>query len=150
MEDGALQSDNPKPIIKVGNKPGFHNQANIKAAARGIILEALTAFKGGKVGKRGLLVRAMANLEQALSSDSAVVREWATEQTLKLAMTIAKDDKSGNALEDLLKGATNVQINFNSHFSQRSGIDRQELPAQSLTVGFTPPPESGDRPLSSG
>lgn len=109
----------------VGNKPGFKNQGVIKAAARGIVLEALTAFKGGKVGKRGLLVRAMAHLERAFESQDPEQRQWATEQVLKMANGMTKDDKA-NPLEELLKGAANVQINFNTHFSQRNGQGQAE------------------------
>lgn len=125
MENLPLQSDDVKPTIIVGNKPGFKNQGVIKAAARGIVLEALTAFKGGKVGKRGLLVRAMDELGKALESSNPDVRQWGTEQVLKLANGMTKDDKA-NPLEELLKGAANVQINFNTHFSQRQGSSKAE------------------------
>lgn len=130
-----------KPI----NRTQFKNQGAIKAAARGIVLEALTAFKGGKVGKRGLLVRAMANLEQALASEVPDTRQWATEQVLKLANGMAKDDKAAQSLTDLLQ-AGQASITFNQYFDQR-----QNLPGQGLTIAFpkpgsTPPPRSGDRP----
>lgn len=85
----------------------------------------------------------MAHLEQAFESPDPTVRAWATEQVLKLANGMTKDDKA-NPLEEMLKGAANVQINFNTHFSQRSKPD-QELPAgQGVTIGFTPPPGPGD------
>ncbi len=121
MEDLALQPDSTKPTVIVGNKPGgFKNHTLIKSAARGIVLEALTAFKGGKVGKRGLLFQAMKELDLAMGSADKAERQWAVEHTLKLAMGMTKDDKA-NPLEELLKGSANVQINFNTHFSQRNG-----------------------------
>jgi hypothetical protein len=144
MEDGALEKVSDKPTVMVGYKAGFKNQSNIKAAARGIVLEALTAFKGGKVGKRGLLVRAMTRLEQALESPDPDESRWGAEQVLKLANGMTKDDKTGQTLTDLLQGG-NVQISFNSYFDQR-----QSLPGQGLTIGYakpdglTPPPRSGD------
>jgi hypothetical protein len=143
MEDLALQPDADKPTNVVGLKTGFKNQSNIKAAARGIVLEALTAFKGGKVGKRGLLVKAMTRLERALESQDPEESRWGAEQVLKLANGMTKDDKAGQTLTDLLQ-AGNVQINFNSYFEAR-----QSLPGQSLTIGhsrpgFTPPPRSGE------
>ncbi len=146
MEDQALPPNVPKPTNQVGNRPGFKNHGLIKAAGRGIILEALTAFKGGKVGKKGLLFRAMAELERAFDAkedglsplDGAAIRarkDWAVEQSLKLALAITKDDKAeAGSLAELLKGGSNVQINFNNYFSQRSGVDRQDLP----TVSFSP------------
>jgi hypothetical protein len=156
MEDLALQPNESKPTILVGNRPGFKNQGVIKAAARQIVLEALTAFKGGKIGKKGLLVKAMDELNKALDQkevegkplENVAIRarkDWAIEQVLKLANGMTKDDKA-SGLEELLKGGSNVQINFNTHFSQRSGSDRQTLPTVSFgpaQEGFTPPPGAG-------
>lgn len=145
MEDGALESVADKPTVIVGNKTGFKNQSNIKAAARGIVLEALTAFKGGKVGKRGLLVKAMARLERALDSQDPEESQWGAEQVLKLANGMTKDDKPGQTLTDLLQ-AGQVQITFNNYFEARKNLPGQSLNGQALTRGFTPPPGSGDRP----
>lgn len=152
-----LQPNDPKVPAKANNRPGFHNQGNIKAAARGIVLEALTAWKGNKVGKRGLLVRAMAQLEESFLSPEPSVRQWACEQVLKMANGMTKDDKA-NPLEEMLKGATNVQINFNQHFANRSKPDQPSYsieishasPDQEDSAGqaLTPPPRPGDRPPS--
>lgn len=133
---------------KVHNKPGFHNQAAIKAAGRGQILEALTGSKGNKIGKRGLIYKILASLERDLDSDDSDLYQPAREQALKMALAMTKDDKAGQTLNDLLQGTTNVQINFSQHFSNRSGSDGQSLPGQSLTIGFTPPPGPGDQPSS--
>ncbi len=145
-ESNELQPAETKAMDRPINKTQFKNHGAIKAAGRGIILEALTAFKGGKVGKKGLLFRAMAELERAFDAkedglaplDSAAIRarkDWAVEQSLKLALAITKDDKAeAGSLAELLKGGSNVQINFNNYFSQRSGVDRQDLP----TVSFGP------------
>lgn len=141
LDLSKIESQAPQKSL---TKVGFHNQANIKAAARGIVLEALTAFKGGKVGKRGLLVKAMARLERALDSQDPEESQWGAEQVLKLANGMTKDDKTGQTLTDLLQGG-NVQISFNTYFDQR-----QSLPGQGLTIshakdeGLTPPPGPGD------
>ena len=144
MENGALENIVPKPTAMVGNRPGFKNQGAIKAAARGIVLEALTAFKGGKVGKRGLLVRAMARLERALESGDPEESKWGAEQVLKLANGMTKDDKAGQTLTDLLQGG-NVQISFNTYFDQRNNLPGQSLTISHAKAGLvTPPPRSGD------
>jgi hypothetical protein len=145
LDQGLQKVEDMSPIVTVSKKVGFHNQANIKAAARGIVLEALTAFKGGKVGKRGLLVKAMARLERALESGDPEESRWGAEQVLKLANGMTKDDKAGQTLTDLLQ-AGNATITFNTYFEAR-----QSLPGQVLTIGHakpasTPPSGSGDPP----
>lgn len=148
MDNGALQNLETKPTGKVGNKVGFHNQANQKAMGRGQMLEALTGSKGSKLGKRGLIYKIMLSLERDLDSEDPDIYQPARAEALKMALAMTKDDKAGE-LSDILKGAANVQINFNNHFSQRSSND-QAIPAhlQGLTIGFTPPPGPGDRPGS--
>ena len=144
-----LEKVEPKPQGKNLSKVGFHNQANQKAAGRGQMLEALTGSKGAKLGKRGLIYKIMLSLERDLDSEDPDIYQPARAEALKMALAMTKDDKAGQSLNDLLAGAANVQINFNNHFSQRSGND-QAIPAhlQGLTIGFTPPPGPGDRPPS--
>lgn len=113
---------------KASNKPGFHNQAALKAKGRGQFLEALTANKGGALGKRGLIAKILDSLERDLDSPDPEIYQPARAEALKVAIAMTKDDKGGG-LEELLKGGSNIQINFNSWFSSRQGI--------------TPPPTPG-------
>lgn len=127
---------------KASNKPGFHNQAALKARGRGQFLEALTANKGGALGKRGLIAKILASLERDLDSPLPEIYQPARAEALKVAIAMTKDDKAGG-LEELLKGGSNIQINFNSWFSSRSGIDRANPAGQVLHVKPNPPPDPG-------
>lgn len=124
---------------RAGKKPGFHNQAALKAAARGQILEALTANKGGKVGKKGLIFRILESIDQDLDSLDPTVRRDARADALKMALSITKDDKAGG-LEDILKAGGNVQINFSNYFEARA------MPSESNStrIAFPPPPDPGE------
>ena len=110
---------------KAIQKAGFHNHAAMKAAGRAQILESLTAYKGGKIGKRGLLFKVLQGIEEDLDSPILDVKKVAREQALKLAVLMLKDDTSSSkSLGDLLQAGQNVQINFNSYFEARSKSDQ--------------------------
>ena len=144
MDDKALPTLGTKPSKRVG----FHNQANQKAMGRAQMLEGLTSNKGGALGKRGLIFKILASLEKDLDSPNPDIYQPARAEALKMAIAMTKDDKATGALDELLKGGSNIQINFNSWFSQRSDSD-QAIPAgQGLKVGFNPPPTPGDSPPS--
>lgn len=145
-QDQALQKVKDQAPAKVSNKPGFHNQAAIKARGRAQMLEALTGNKGGKLGKSGLIYKILASLDRDLDSPDPEIYQPARAEALKMAIGMTKDDKADQSLTDMLK-AGNVQINFNSYFEAREPI-RQDLPGQplngqALTIGFTPPPGPG-------
>jgi hypothetical protein len=146
-----LQNVDPKVPAKLSNRPGFGNQGAIKSKGRGMILEALTANKGGKTGRKALIFKILESLDRDLDSLDPAIYGPARSEALKLALAMTKDDKAGG-LDELLKGAANVQINFNNHFSQRSGSNQANPAGHSLTIesqngvsiGFTPPPGSGE------
>lgn len=146
--------DKAKDLVpaRAGKKPGFHNQAMQKALGRSQMLEALTANKGKALGRKGLILKIMASLERDLDSSNPLIYQPARAEALKMALAMTKDDKAeSGSLAELLKGGSNVQINFNSYFSQRSEPDQQAeggcqqaSPAgQGVIIGFTPPPRSG-------
>ncbi len=114
---------------RAGKLVGFHNQANLKAMARGQVLEALTANKGGKMGKRGLIFKIIESIQSDFDSEEAGIRREARADALKLAIAYTKDDPK--TLGDLLSGASgaNIQINFNSYFK-----DRQAEPSVGIDV----------------
>jgi hypothetical protein len=127
MNNQDLEAVNNLVPIKASKKPGFHNQAALKARGRGQFLEALTANKGGALGKRGLIAKILASLERDLDSPDPEIYQPARAEALKVAIAMTKDDKSGG-LEELLKGGSNIQINFNSWFSARQGNNPPPIP----------------------
>src|SRR5258708_4768700 len=134
MSNQELDKANNLVPARAGKKPGFHNQAHQKAMGRAQMLEGLTANKGGALGKKGLIFKIMASLERDLDSPLPEVYQPARAEALKMALAMTKDDKAeANSLSELLKGGSNVQINFNSYFSQRSEADQS---GPGLTIGF--------------
>lgn len=142
MSNQELEPLNNLVPKKASNKPGFHNQAALKARGRGQFLEALTANKGGALGKRGLIAKILASLERDLDSPLPEIYQPARAEALKVAIAMTKDDKSGG-LEELLKGGSNIQINFNSWFNQRSSPDQASPAGQVVHSRITPPPTPG-------
>jgi hypothetical protein len=137
MEDKAL----PTLGTKHSKRVGFHNQANQKAMGRAQMLEGLTANKGGALGKKGLIFKIMESLARDLDSPNPLIYGPARAEALKMALAMTKDDKAeANSLSELLKSGSNVQINFNSYFSQRLDSDQANPAGQGVTIGFTPPP----------
>ena len=115
----SMGKDLAKDDTKLNNRPGFKNQGVIKAAARGQILEALTAFKGSSLGKKGLLLKALESLDKDFESGDYTRIANARDCVIKLASLTAKDDK-GVDLSEMLRGqGANIQINFNNYFKER-------------------------------
>lgn len=105
--------------LALTDRPGFKNQAAQKAAARGQLLEALTAHKGAAIGRKGLLFHLLESLEHDIQSSDPAIRLPARAETLKLALSMTKDD-AGQKLTDLLKGGGTVNVSFSNYFEGRA------------------------------
>jgi hypothetical protein len=147
MTGKDLGEHKSKALVGSGKKPGFHNQAALKAAGRGQFLEALTANKGGKLAKRGLIFRIIESIDEDFLSPDPGIRREARADALKIALAMTKDDKA-SGLEDMLKSGANIQLNFNSYFEARQGDAKPSLAAR---PSFSQPgqeQESGQEPLA--